>query len=115
MFMRFGAEGRVQARRSAEPDLEVDALLPCLLTRRRDEARMDEVVEMLKVWWESPPVPTISHFSEVSKYRRILVEDYLRVRHDNCPLLCPSSSRPPPPPLYQSARRQPASPRRTPQ
>jgi hypothetical protein len=37
------------ARRSAEPDLEVEALLPCLATRRRLEARIEEVVLMLKV------------------------------------------------------------------
>jgi hypothetical protein len=49
------------ARRSAEPDLEVEALLPCLAMRRRLEARIEEVVLMLKVLWESPPVPTISH------------------------------------------------------
>jgi len=49
------------ARRSAEPDLEVEALLPCLAMRRRLEARMEEVVLMLKVLWESPPVPTMSH------------------------------------------------------
>jgi hypothetical protein len=59
--MRFGAVGRVDVRRSAEPDLDVDARFPCLLSRRSDEARMEDVVEMLNVWWESPPVPTISH------------------------------------------------------
>jgi len=36
-------------RRSAEPDLEVEARLPCLLRRRRDEARIEDVVEMLNV------------------------------------------------------------------
>jgi hypothetical protein len=51
----------MQFRMSAEPDLEVDALLPCFAIMRRLEARMDEVVEMLKVLCESPPVPTISH------------------------------------------------------
>jgi len=51
----------MQASRSAEPDLEVEALLPCLAMRRRLEARMEEVVLMLKVLWESPPVPTMSH------------------------------------------------------
>lgn len=35
--------------------------MPCLETRRSEEARMEEVVEMLKVLWESPPVPTMSH------------------------------------------------------
>jgi hypothetical protein len=47
--MRFGVVGRVEFRRSAEPDLDVEALFPCLLNMRRDDARMDEVVEMLKV------------------------------------------------------------------
>lgn len=51
----------MHANKSAEPDLEVEALLPCLERRRREEARMEEVVEMLKVLWESPPVPTMSH------------------------------------------------------
>lgn len=49
------------AIRSAEPDLEVEARLPCLETRRSEEARMEAVVLMLKVLWESPPVPTMSH------------------------------------------------------
>lgn len=49
------------AIRSAEPDLEVEARLPCLETRRSEEARMEAVVEMLKVLWASPPVPTMSH------------------------------------------------------
>lgn len=48
--------------RSAEPDLEVEARLPCFETRRREEARIEAVVLMLKVLWESPPVPTISHY-----------------------------------------------------
>jgi len=52
----------MQLSRSAEPDLEVDALLPCLAIRRRLEARMDEVVLMLKVLCESPPVPTMSTY-----------------------------------------------------
>ena len=51
----------MDCKRSAEPDLEVEALFPCLEMRRREEARIEEVVEMLKVWWESPPVPTMSH------------------------------------------------------
>jgi hypothetical protein len=50
----------MQLRRSAEPDFEVDALLPCLAMRRRLEAMMEAVVLMLKVLWESPPVPTMS-------------------------------------------------------
>jgi hypothetical protein len=50
----------MQFSRSAEPDLEVEALLPCLAIKSRLEARMEEVVEMLKVLCESPPVPTMS-------------------------------------------------------
>jgi len=41
--------------------LDVDARLPCLATRRSADARIDAVVEMLKVLWASPPVPTMSH------------------------------------------------------
>lgn len=59
---RFGAIGVVHLRRSADPDLEVEALLPCLLIRSNDDARIEDVVEILKVWWESPPVPTMSHY-----------------------------------------------------
>jgi hypothetical protein len=47
--VRFGALGSMALSKSAEPDLEVDARLPCLLSKRRDEARMEEVVEILKV------------------------------------------------------------------
>jgi hypothetical protein len=47
--IRFGAVGNVQLSRSADPDFEVEALLPCLLRRRREEAKIDEVVEMLNV------------------------------------------------------------------
>jgi hypothetical protein len=36
-------------RRSADPDLEVDALLPCLAMRSRLEAMIEAVVLMLKV------------------------------------------------------------------
>jgi hypothetical protein len=50
----------MQLRRSAEPDLEVEARLPCLAMRRRLEARIEAVVLMLKVLCESPPVPTMS-------------------------------------------------------
>jgi hypothetical protein len=39
----------MEFKRSAEPDLEVEARLPCLLRSRREEAKMDEVVEMLNV------------------------------------------------------------------
>lgn len=49
MAMRFGAVGRVDLRRSAEPDLDVEARFPCLLRRSSDEATIEDVVEMLKV------------------------------------------------------------------
>lgn len=47
---------------SAEPDLEVAERLPCFAMRSREEARTEAVVLMLKVLWESPPVPTMSHW-----------------------------------------------------
>lgn len=47
--IKLGAVGCVEVSRSAEPDLDVEARLPCLLKSRREEARMDDVVEMLKV------------------------------------------------------------------
>lgn len=40
----------VELSRSAEPDLEVDARLPCLLMMRREEAKIEDVVEILNVW-----------------------------------------------------------------
>lgn len=46
---RFGGAGSVQLSKSAEPDFEVEARLPCLLSRRREEPRIDDVVEMLNV------------------------------------------------------------------
>jgi hypothetical protein len=58
----------MQATRSALPDFEVLALLPCFETMSRAEARMDEVVLMLKVSWPSPPVPTMSHYDGLVKY-----------------------------------------------
>lgn len=64
--------GTVDCKRSAEPDLDVLALLPCFEMRRREEARIEEVVLILKVWWESPPVPTMSHCIIVSQMTRIL-------------------------------------------
>lgn len=57
----WGAFGCVHASKSAEPDRDVLARFPCFPIRSRELARIDEVVEMLKVLWESPPVPTISH------------------------------------------------------
>ena len=46
---------------SADPELEEAARLPCL-TRRTPEAAMTmaDIVEMLTVFWRSPPVPTMS-------------------------------------------------------
>jgi hypothetical protein len=57
----FGGLGGTQERRSADPERDVEALLPCFPMSRREDARMLEVVDMLKVLWESPPVPTMSH------------------------------------------------------
>lgn len=61
MAVMTGGLGGAQDRRSAEPERDVDALLPCFAIMSRALARMDEVVLMLKVLWESPPVPTMSH------------------------------------------------------
>lgn len=61
----------MQATKSALPDFEVLALLPCLETMSNAEAKMEEVVLMLKVSWPSPPVPTISHCKDlvIARYR----------------------------------------------
>ena len=59
--MITGAFGGAQDRMSADPEREVEALLPCLPIMRSEEARIEDVVEMLNVLWESPPVPTMSH------------------------------------------------------
>jgi len=56
-----GGFGGMQESRSAEPERDVDALFPCLAIMRRALARMDDVVLILKVLCESPPVPTMSH------------------------------------------------------
>ena len=49
------------SKRSAAPDLDEDALLPCLTTRAPAAAAMiAAVVEMLIVCAPSPPVPTVS-------------------------------------------------------
>ena len=45
----FGGVGGAHERRSADPDRDVLARLPCLAMSRRQEARMEEVVLMLKV------------------------------------------------------------------
>ena len=56
------------ASTSAEPDLEVDARLPCLAMSSSEEAMIDEAVLMLNVEWPSPPVPTMSHCHCNSQY-----------------------------------------------
>lgn len=58
-----GGVGRNEVRKSALPDFEVEALLPCLAIFRSAEDRIEAVVETLKVLWPSPPVPTISHWT----------------------------------------------------
>ncbi len=52
----------VQARTSADPDLDVEARLPCLAMSRSEDAKIEEAVLMLKVECPSPPVPTMSHY-----------------------------------------------------
>lgn len=47
--IKLGAEGVMALSTSEEPDLDVDALLPCLLIKRSEDAKIDEVVDMLKV------------------------------------------------------------------
>lgn len=59
--LRLGGVGRTEVRRSADPDFDEEARFPCFERRSREEASIDEVVEMLNVLWESPPVPTMSH------------------------------------------------------
>ena len=49
------------ASRSAEPDFEVEARFPCLEISSNEDPMIEDVVEMLKVLCESPPVPTMSH------------------------------------------------------
>lgn len=66
MAVMTGGLGGAHDNRSAEPERDVEALLPCFAIMRRDEARIDEVVLMLNVLWESPPVPTMSHCTLVS-------------------------------------------------
>ena len=44
-----GTIGWMACNRSAEPEADEDARLPCLLRRRSDEARIDDVVEILNV------------------------------------------------------------------
>jgi len=52
--------GDMDSRRSADPDFDVDARFPCLARVSSDDAMIDDVVDMLNVWCESPPVPTMS-------------------------------------------------------
>jgi hypothetical protein len=52
----------MHVRTSAEPEKEVCARLPCFAVMSNGEAIMEEVVEMLNVECESPPVPTMSHY-----------------------------------------------------
>ena len=47
--------------KSAEPESEVEELLPCFAIIKRAEAMIEDVVETLNVSWPSPPVPTMSH------------------------------------------------------
>lgn len=53
--------GVMHINRSADPDFDVEARLPCFPICSSVDARIDDVVEMLKVLCESPPVPTMSH------------------------------------------------------
>ena len=52
-----GDWGVIACSKSAEPEVDEEALLPCLLSRRRGDTTMDAVVDTLKVEWPSPPVP----------------------------------------------------------
>ena len=45
----LGGVGGAQASKSAEPERDVLARLPCFAIRRREDAKMDEVVLMLIV------------------------------------------------------------------
>lgn len=76
MAVITGGLGGAQDSRSADPERDVDALLPCLATMRRDEARMEDVVLILNVLWESPPVPTMSHCTWlVVRISRCMMDD----------------------------------------
>jgi len=57
-----GALGGMLCSRSADPDFDVEALLPCFAIISSDDATIDAVVLMLNVLCESPPVPTMSHY-----------------------------------------------------
>lgn len=59
----MGGRGFMQLITSALPDLDVLALLPCFETMSSADAMIEDVVLMLKVLYESPPVPTMSHFT----------------------------------------------------
>jgi len=45
----FGALGVTDDKRSAEPEVEDEALFPCLLKRRSDDPSIEAVVDILKV------------------------------------------------------------------
>ena len=49
MLSKTGAEGFVLWSKSAEPDFDVEALLPCLAMRSSEDAITEDVVLMLKV------------------------------------------------------------------
>ena len=56
-----------RCKRSAEPERDVEELLPCLAIIRMELATIEDVVEMLKVLWPSPPVPTMSHCTMLAR------------------------------------------------
>ena len=64
IFANAGAFGGIFCSKSADPDLDVDALFPCFAIISRDEATIEAVVLILNVLCESPPVPTTSHYVE---------------------------------------------------
>ena len=68
MAVITGGLGGVQDSKSADPERDVEALFPCFATMSKEDARMDEVVLMLNVLCESPPVPTISHYRDSKPY-----------------------------------------------
>jgi hypothetical protein len=65
---RFGGIGDIAFKTSADPENEVCERLPCLAIITSGAAMIEAVVEMLKVEWESPPVPTMSHFDCVRAF-----------------------------------------------
>ena len=61
ILARSGALLGIFWSKSADPDFDVEALLPCFAIMSRADVTIDAVVLMLKVLCESPPVPTTSH------------------------------------------------------